>query len=51
MRNILFLVKKREIQVFVFIIMFTRSLERIFNPMRYAGDIYNYAHSFFGEDF
>ena len=29
--------KKLEIQVIVFIILLTRSSERIFNPMRYAG--------------
>ena len=33
-------VKKLEIQVIVFIIMLTRSSERILNPMRYAGLIY-----------
>ena len=31
-KNIFFLVKKIEIQVIVFMIMFTRSSERIFNP-------------------
>ena len=36
-KNSFFLVKKLEIQVNVFMIMFSRSLERIFNPMRYTG--------------
>ena len=31
--------------------MLTRSSEMICNPMHYAGNVYNYAHSFFGEDF
>ena len=43
--------KKREIQVIVFMIMLSRSLERILDTMCYAGYIYDYAHSFFGEDF
>ena len=34
-RNI-FLVEKGEIQVILFMIMLTRSSERIFNPMRYT---------------
>ena len=29
--------KNREIQVMIFMIKFTRSSERIFNPMRYTG--------------
>ena len=34
-----------------FIIMLTHLSERIFSTMRYTGCIYNYASSFFGEDF
>ena len=32
--------KKYEIQVIVFMIMLTRCLERIFNPMRYTGIVF-----------
>ena len=41
---------KWEIQLII-MIMLTRSLERIFNLMRYTGYIYDYAQSFFEEDF
>ena len=37
-------VKKLEIQVIVFIIMLTRFSERIFNPMRYTGQIYIFSY-------
>ena len=37
LKNRFFLVKKLEIQVIVFMIMHTRSSERIFNPMHYTG--------------
>ena len=37
-----FLVKKWAIQVIVFIIMITRCLERINNPMGYTGDKFRY---------
>jgi len=36
-KNQIFLSKKLEIQVIAFIIMLTRSSQRIFNPMRYTG--------------
>ena len=39
-KNKYFLVKKLEIQIFVYIIMLTRSSERIFKLMRYTG-MYN----------
>ena len=29
----------------------THSSDDMFNPMCYTGNIYDYAHSFFGEDF
>ena len=32
-------------------ILLPRSSETIFDPSRYNGCIYGYAHSFFGEDF
>ena len=32
-------------------IMIIRSSEKIVNPMRYAGYIYDYAHSLFGENY
>ena len=41
----------KNIQVNKKQIMLTRSSERIFHPMRYTGYIYDYAHSFFGDDF
>ena len=34
-----YLVKNWEIQIILFMIMFTRSPERIFNPIRYSGNI------------
>ena len=37
-QNRFFRVKKLEIQVIVFMIMLTRSSERIFYPMRYTGN-------------
>ena len=40
MENRIFLVENREIQVIVFMIMTTRSSQRIFSPMRYTGFIY-----------
>ena len=43
--------EKWKIHVIEFMFMLTRSSERIFNPMRYTGCIYDYAHSFFGEDY
>ena len=36
MKKGLCLVKKWEIQVIIFLILLTRSTERIFNPMRYT---------------
>ena len=46
-----FLMNKWETQVIISIIVLTRSSERIFNPSRYTCCIYDYAHSFFGEEF
>ena len=37
-KNAFFLVKNQIIQVIVFMIMFTRPSERIFNPMSYTGN-------------
>ena len=41
-REGLFLVKKREFQIIITMIMLTRSSERIYNPSRYTGiNLYN----------
>ena len=37
-KKIKILVKKGQIQVILFMIMLTRSLKTIFNPMRYTGN-------------
>ena len=39
-KNRLFLVKKWDIQIIIFVIMLTRFSERIFIPMRYTGNKY-----------
>ena len=61
LQNFFFVYRSTKSRVIVFMIMLTRSSERICNPMRYTGGtclklvkiitIYDYAHSFFGEDF
>ena len=40
-KKVLFLMKKLEIQVIISIVILTRSSERVFNPSRYTGIIYN----------